>query len=171
MNFIVVDVETANRNPGSICQIGVASFRDGSLSGLWGSLVDPEVPFSAHNIAIHGIRPEDVNDAPNWLDIQGELRTHFGDLVVASHTYFDFCAIRNANERYGVAQIPWEDWVDTCKIARAAWPHLPSYKLSHLAHTFGISYHAHNATCVFGKPALSRILGLFPGGFAAKTSG
>jgi DNA polymerase III alpha subunit (gram-positive type) len=90
---------------------------------------------------------------------------------VASHTYFDFCAIRNANERYGVAQIPWEDWVDTCKIARAAWPHLPSYKLSHLAHTFGISYHAHNATCVFGKPALSRILGLFPGGFAATTSG
>jgi hypothetical protein len=26
-------------------------------------------------------------------------------------------------------------------------------------------------TCVFGKPALSRILGLFPGGFAATTSG
>ena len=25
--------------------------------------------------------------------------------------------------------------------------------------------------CVFGKPALSRILGLFPGGFAATTSG
>ena len=28
-----------------------------------------------------------------------------------------------------------------------------------------------NALCVFGKPALSRILGLFPGGFAATTSG
>jgi hypothetical protein len=26
-------------------------------------------------------------------------------------------------------------------------------------------------TCVFGKPASSRILGLFPGGFAATTSG
>jgi len=26
-------------------------------------------------------------------------------------------------------------------------------------------------SCVFGKPALSRILGLFPGGFAATTSG
>src|ERR1035437_11153327 len=27
------------------------------------------------------------------------------------------------------------------------------------------------ARCVFGKPALSRILGLFPGGFAATTRG
>jgi len=28
-----------------------------------------------------------------------------------------------------------------------------------------------NLLCVFGKPALSRIVGLFPGGFAATTSG
>jgi DNA polymerase-3 subunit epsilon len=146
MDFTVVDVETANRNPASICQIGLASFRDGNLSAVWGSLIDPEDSFSAANMAIHGIRPEDVSDAPNWVEIQGELRVHFADLTLASHTYFDFRAISNANDRYGVVQIAWRSWVDTCRVARAAWPHLYSYRLSHLAHTFGISYQAHNAT-------------------------
>jgi DNA polymerase-3 subunit epsilon len=146
MEFIVVDVETANDNPGSICQIGLANFRDGSLSGLWGTLVNPEDSFSATNIAIHGIRPVDVIHAPNWVDIQDELRTRFVDQILASHTYFDFRAITISNERYSVAHIPWKKWVDTCKVARAAWPHLPSHRLSHLAHAFGIPYHAHNAT-------------------------
>jgi len=145
MEFIVVDVETANRNPGSICQIGLANFRDGSLSGLWGTLVNPEDSFSATNIAIHGIRPADVINAPNWVGIQDELRTRFADQILASHTYFDFRAIRIANERYGVAHLPRKKWVDTCKVARAAWPHLPSHKLSRLAHAFGISYYAHDA--------------------------
>jgi len=145
MDFVVIDVETANRNPRSICQVGIATFQIGILSALWGSLIDPEDSFSALNIAIHGIRPGDVVGAPNWVEIQSELSSHLELQTLASHTYFDFRAFTSANERYGLPSIPWIDWVDTCKIARAAWPCLSSYRLSHLARTFGISYQAHNA--------------------------
>ncbi len=31
MNFVVIDVETANPNFASICQIGIGEFRDGVL--------------------------------------------------------------------------------------------------------------------------------------------
>lgn len=146
MDFVVVDVETANQSPRSICQIGTASFQNGGLSALWGSLIDPEDFFSAWNITIHGIRPEHVVDAPNWTDIQGELQKRFKQGILASHTYFDLRAINGANERYGISGVPWIAWIDTCKVARAAWPHLSSYKLSHLARIFGIAYQAHNAS-------------------------
>jgi DNA polymerase-3 subunit epsilon len=146
MDFVVIDVETANPNPRSICQIGIATFQNDSLSDVWGSLIDPEDSFSALNIAIHGIRPHHVADAPNWVDIQRVLRSRLEQRILASHTYFDFRAVRSANERYRLPGISWTDWVDTCKVARTAWPYLSSYKLSHLARAFGISYQPHNAT-------------------------
>ena len=31
MEFVVIDVETANANLASICQVGIASFRNGEL--------------------------------------------------------------------------------------------------------------------------------------------
>jgi DNA polymerase-3 subunit epsilon len=146
MDFVVIDVETANSNPRSICQVGITTFQNDSLSGIWGSLINPEDSFSALNIAIHGIRPYHVVDAPNWVDIQHELRSRLEQRILASHTYFDFRAVRSANERYGLPGISWTDWVDTCKVARTAWPYLSSYRLSHLARAFGISYQPHNAT-------------------------
>jgi DNA polymerase-3 subunit epsilon len=146
MDFVVIDVETANSNPRSICQIGIATFQNDSLSGVWGSLIDPEDSFSALNIAIHGILPHHVADAPNWVDIQHELRSRLEQRILASHTYFDFRAMKSANERYGLPRISWTDWVDTCKVARTAWPCLSSYRLSHLARVFEISYQPHNAT-------------------------
>ena len=72
MNFVVIDVETANQHAGSICQIGIASFRSGRLSGLWGSLVNPGESFSAFHQSIHGIRQEHVIDAPNWMEVQSK---------------------------------------------------------------------------------------------------
>ncbi len=49
-NFVVVDVETANHNLSSICQIGIASFREGALNSSWESLVNPEDHFEPINM-------------------------------------------------------------------------------------------------------------------------
>lgn len=42
MQFVAIDVETANADMGSICQIGLARFVDGDLAEEWVTLVDPE---------------------------------------------------------------------------------------------------------------------------------
>ncbi len=146
MEFVVIDVETANRHCGSICQVGVATFRNGCLSGVWGTLVDPEDSFSPTNMAIHGIRARHVTHAPNWAEVQRELRPRLEHRILASHTCFDLRAMESANERYGLSKLSWADWIDTCKVARTAWPCLSSYKLPLLARAFGISYQAHDAT-------------------------
>jgi len=42
MNFVAIDVETANSDMASICQIGIAKFENGILVEEWVSLVNPE---------------------------------------------------------------------------------------------------------------------------------
>ena len=40
-SFVAVDVETANSDRGSICQIGVVSVEQGQIVDEWQTLVDP----------------------------------------------------------------------------------------------------------------------------------
>jgi DNA polymerase-3 subunit epsilon len=47
--------------------------------------------------------------------------------------------------RAGVPAVPYAKWIDTCWLARRAWPHLPNHKLPTLARSFGIIYKAHDA--------------------------
>ena len=66
MNFVVIDVETANPDLSSICQVGVVEFRDGKLHDSWESLVNPEDYFDDMNVSIHGIEDHMVCNAPKW---------------------------------------------------------------------------------------------------------
>ena len=67
MNFIAVDVETANADLASICQIGVARYENGQLAFEWKSYVDPKDYFDSRNMSIHGIDDSMVAGAPTVL--------------------------------------------------------------------------------------------------------
>ena len=45
MRFYSLDVETANHNQSSICQIGVGVFEDFKLVDTWKSYIDPQDSF------------------------------------------------------------------------------------------------------------------------------
>ena len=86
--FTVVDVETANEDVSSICQVGIAHFAGGELAGRWSSLVDPQDDFSPLNVAIHGIRPEHVRGKPTLKQLAGEIREQpSGQLVVVEAAF------------------------------------------------------------------------------------
>ncbi len=53
----------------SICQVGIASFRDGRVHNLWESLVNPEDDFDPIDVSIYGIDEEDVQFSPNWTAV------------------------------------------------------------------------------------------------------
>ena len=55
MRFYSLDVETANYDLSSICQIGIGLFENGELAGTWESLIDPGSSFHWSNIRVHGI--------------------------------------------------------------------------------------------------------------------
>ena len=66
MDFTSIDVETANPDLSSICQIGIVQFRDGAIAHRWKSFVNPDDYFDPMNISVHGIRESDVSDAPSF---------------------------------------------------------------------------------------------------------
>jgi DNA polymerase-3 subunit epsilon len=46
-HFIAIDVETANADISSICQIGIVEFQDGKIINQWETLVNPSARFDA----------------------------------------------------------------------------------------------------------------------------
>jgi len=145
VDYFVVDVETANQARASICQIGIAFFAGGKMVDSWESLVNPLDEFNGFNIALHGIGPRTVAQAPSWSEICPKVMSLLNGAAVASHTDFDRGAMNGACLRAEVPAVPYGKWIDTCWLARCAWPHLPNHKLPTLARSFGITYRAHDA--------------------------
>ena len=71
--FFALDVETANRDSASICQIGIACVRaDGSLQ-TWASYIDPKTSdWSA--TWVHKITQNTVLGAPDFTSVLNVLR-------------------------------------------------------------------------------------------------
>ena len=77
MEFVAIDVETANADMASICQIGIAQFRDGTLAEEWKTYVDPQDHFDIMNVSIHGI-DEDVVAGSHAPSRRRPRRSAFG---------------------------------------------------------------------------------------------
>lgn len=76
MNFVAIDVETANADMASICQIGLAVFENGVLKDEWKTYVDPEDYFDPINVDIHGINETKVRGAPNFPALSDTLNSY-----------------------------------------------------------------------------------------------
>ena len=146
MDFVAVDVETANADLSSICQIGIATFVNGALADSWTCLVNPDDYFSPINVSIHGIDEDQVKNFLTWKGIFPEVIARLRDRVVVSHTPFDRAALNKACDRYGLA-ICECTWLDSARVVRRAWPEFSrsGYGLSNVAACFAIDYKAHDA--------------------------
>jgi len=100
MQFIAIDVETANANMASICQIGIARFANGALTDQWKTYVDPQDRFDAINVSIHGIDASRVAGSPTFGEVANTLKGALNGQIVVSHTAFDRVAISQASTKY-----------------------------------------------------------------------
>lgn len=146
MRFVAIDVETANPQLSSICQVGVVVFEgvDEIFATSW--LIDPEDYFDGLHISIHGIDEGRVAGAPNFSAIYNQLSEHLSDQVVVSHTAFDRSAVRQACARHAPGSISCR-WMDSARVARRAWPQFAQrgYGLANVAKELGISFQHHDA--------------------------
>ena len=144
INFSAIDVETANRDCASICQIGVVEVRDGKIADCWRTLVDPREDFDEMNIRIHGIDQSTVSGSPVLPDLQTELEARLNGSFLVSHTNFDRRALDRAMRLHGAEPLQ-AHWLDSVKIARRAWPGRSTYKLGALAEQLGVVFRHHDA--------------------------
>lgn len=146
MNFVVIDVETANHDLSSICQVGIASFHDGLLRNSWESLVNPQDEFDPICVSIHGIDADKVRSSPSWAAIYSEVNSLLQGNIVACHTAFDRVALLRACEKNNLAHCECR-WLDSAMVVRRAWPIFSraGYGLTNVAAEFGIKYRPHDA--------------------------
>ena len=64
--FVAIDVETANGNRHSICQVGMAMVAHDGRVGTHGFFVDPDEPFHSFNSQLHGIDEAMVRGSPRF---------------------------------------------------------------------------------------------------------
>lgn len=140
-DFIALDVETANEEYWSICQIGLAYFKDGQLVDTWKSFVDPETEFSYMNISIHGILPEMVQGAIKLPELFHTVSKTVPGAIVAHHMPFDRLAFQRCANHVGENLFDCH-WLDTARVARRTWNEVrqKGYSLSNLTKILNIGH-------------------------------
>ena len=145
--FVAVDVETANRQHSSICQVGLAMVAANGDIETISILVDPEQGFERFNVDLHGIDEATIKDAPNFKDVLQMLRPFLERHTLVQHSNFDKQAFNAASKYYGVPEVRAQ-WIDSVQIARNAWPELKGnggHGLANLKIHLGLSFDHHDA--------------------------
>jgi len=127
--FAVIDVETANPDRSSICQIGVILCnKDGAILKKQKTFINPQDWFYPLFVEeIHKINEEMVKDAPTFAQWGERLNGYLDGRVVLQHSRFDMDAISRACYKHGVS-IPKSTWLDNLAVARRAWPDMAKHK-------------------------------------------
>ena len=144
--FIAIDLETANPNPWSICQIGVAEFSDGALTNGWMSYIDPVERFNRDNVAVHGITEAAIQGWPRLPEVTDRLAEMLNGRIVVSHSQFDRVALELAFDRLEIPRLNCS-WLDSTMVARRAWEGLSKrgFGLENLCRLLGYRYQRHDA--------------------------
>jgi DNA polymerase-3 subunit epsilon len=120
-----IDFETATSRRSSACAVGVAIPRADRQSDTRSWLIrPPENEYDSFNMKIHGITPNDTENAATLPDIWPEIDALIGGRTLAAHNAsFDLSVLRQSLGIHG-AVIPRDyRYLCTYRLARLVWPH------------------------------------------------
>jgi DNA polymerase-3 subunit epsilon len=134
MDFAAIDFETANEAFSSICSVGIIIVREGKIAGKYYSLIKPEPDYYHYrNIMVHGIHPEDTENAPVFSVVWKEVEPLIQTLPLVAHNKaFDENCLKAAFRTY---QIDYPGYIFHCTLqaARKQLKQLPNHKLPTVA--------------------------------------
>ena len=144
--FTAIDLETANPDAFSICQIGIARYLNGELAEEWMSYIDPQTNFNPDNIVVHGITAAAVRGWPSLPEVAGRLHEMLDGRIVVSHSQFDRVALEQAFDRHEIPRLDCS-WLDSTQVARRAWEGFSrrGFGLENLCRILGYRYQRHDA--------------------------
>jgi DNA polymerase-3 subunit epsilon len=147
VDFLALDFETANDQPISACELGIAVVRNYKVveSRSW-LIRPPKMEFAAFNTRLHGISEADVLQERTFKELWHELREYFSDeLLIAHNAAFDMQVLRSLLLYY---RIPFQPMSFTCsiKLSKKVWKNeLERFGLSTMTKFFGIELEHHRA--------------------------
>lgn len=145
MNFIAFDFETANVDKHSACSIALVMVQNSKIVGHYYTLIKPETDFHWRNIQVHGINPEDVENAPTFPEVWAEISQYFQDgrLLVAHNAAFDVNVLKGCLNYYGLEQ-PHFMSLCTVRSSKKLLPDFENHRLNTVAYNLGIDLENHH---------------------------
>lgn len=121
INFLAIDFETATGQRHSVCEVGICVVERGVVVETRSWLVRPPENFYwRRNVKIHGIRPQDTEEAPDFPEVWEEIERRYldsHDLFVAHNAAFDRSCLHRSAEHYNI-HLPRLRWECSCVTAR-----------------------------------------------------
>ena len=151
VDFVAIDFETASGNPNSACSVGLAFVVGLEVVATTHRLIKPPGnKYEWGNVRVHGIRPKDTVNAPDFLTVWQELHPMLvGKALIAHNARFDMSVIKASLAAYGdsyVQQYADFKYVDSIAMARDLVPGRKN--LAACSECLGIDLeHHHNAEC------------------------
>ncbi len=145
--FVAVDVETANSNNHSICQIGLAMVAGTGDIHTASFLVNPKERFDDFNVQLHGVDEKAVGRAQTFEVVLQTLRPFLERHTLIQHSSFDKRAFDAACKSSGIPNLR-SNWLDSVIIARTAWPELKGnggHGLANLKAFLNLEFNHHDA--------------------------
>lgn len=143
--FLALDVETANEDVATICQIGIATVSQAGEVRGYSTLVNPRCRFVFTDL--HGIDARMVRDAPSFAEVFPAVLPLLSRHAIFQHSSFDRRAINAAHAALGLAA-PELLWHDSVRVARSAWPEFlgaGGHGLRHLKQALRLDFQHHDA--------------------------
>lgn len=147
MDFLALDFETATAKWDSPCELGIAVVRGGVVQEVRNWLIKPmSWPyFSPWNVAVHGIRPQDVAGAPTFDDLWAQVGPLVqNSTIVAHNASFDMGVLRGTLASYRIGH-PLFQYFCSVSLSKRIWPHMPKHDLKTLCSRNGIPLVHHRA--------------------------
>lgn len=145
LNFIAIDFETAAESRASVCEVGICVVRDGKVTETRSWLVRPVGNrYCYWNTQVHGIRPADTANAPDFPEVWAEIASYLADcpVLVAHNAVFDMGCIRDSLELYGLEK-PDVTYYCSLRAARKIYD-FSCNKLDYLCQRFDICCGTHH---------------------------
>lgn len=135
LTYVVVDVEGNGQQPPDLVELAAVPIVGGVIGEPVSWLVQPPRPIKYFATRIHGLTNQDVDDAPSFADVAGQVRRSLEADALVAH---------NAHVDVGVLQRHLGDWecpevFDTLKLAKRLVPNQMSYKLGSLVEAFTLA--------------------------------
>ena len=143
-SFVAIDFETANHDRDSACALGLAAGQDGRIVRAQSFLIRPPSPEFTFT-GIHGLRWEDVCDAPTFGDLWPMLLAWIDNakFIAAHNAPFDRSVLQACCTTYGIPA-PRKAFTCTVQLARSQWAIYPT-RLSDVCRRLRIPLRHHDS--------------------------
>lgn len=151
-NFVVIDFETANQNPDSICQMGLVTVKNNTIVDRKSFLICP--PYKKFtNTNIHGLTFSDVRKFPTFGELWTGIKPYLeNQTITAYNLFFDWgCLLATLNYyQFDAPAIQAFDVLANVRCCSHSFfdsplERLSSLSLSNVASALGFKYNAHDA--------------------------